>query len=351
MRPAHALRVLVPLFLVGLGSGCGGPVGKAYDYPLDDTLRLDQIQVKGTHNSYHIEKDGPQGQPAIPPWQYTMAPLDVQLDQQGVRQVELDLNWIQDDVGDGHHFEVFHVTLADDSTTCRLFTDCLRTIKKWSDRYPGHLPIYIEMETKDGFTVEGAEDYFAEIDREILSVFPRERIITPDEVQGSAATLPEALQNGWPTLGKLRGRIFFGIDESDEVRTAYTHGDKDLHGRLAFIDSSPDMPYGALAILNDPTEDDVAAAIPKALAAHLLVRTRSDTDGDEARANDKHRFQLALQSGANFISTDFPAPVAGLDYYIEIPDGTPARCNPVTAKDVECTSLDLENPAFVGSGK
>ena len=29
-------------------------MGKAYSYPLDQTLALQHIQVRGTHNSYHI---------------------------------------------------------------------------------------------------------------------------------------------------------------------------------------------------------------------------------------------------------------------------------------------------------
>jgi hypothetical protein len=38
----------------------------------------------------------------------------------------------------------------------------------------------------------------------------------------------------------------------------------------------------------------------------------------------------------------------GLAYVVQIPDGTPARCNPVTAP-ADCTPLALEDPAFVGS--
>ena len=133
-----------------LALGCGSP-GKAYQYPLDDVLRLDEVQVKGTHNSYHVQTTD------IPEWEYTLAPLDVQLDRQVVRQVELDLNWVQDDEGDGYHFEVYHVPLADEGTTCRLLTDCLTAIAQWSAQYPGHLPIYIQMEPKSGFPPDMAE--------------------------------------------------------------------------------------------------------------------------------------------------------------------------------------------------
>jgi hypothetical protein len=322
-------------------SGCG-PAGKAYTYPLDKQLRLDEVQVKGTHNSYHVQTVD------LPEWRYTMAPLDVQLDRQGVRQVELDLNFLRDEVGEGRHFEVYHVVAADEGTTCRLFTDCLRTIAAWSERFPGHLPIYVQMETKSGFTPALADALFARLEQEILSVFPRQRILTPDELRGASATLPAALAGGWPTLDRLRGRVIFNIDEGGEIRNAYTHGGQDLAGRLCFVDSGPADPFGAIAILNDPVSS--AAQIRAALDAHLLVRTRADTDGAEARAGDMSRFQAALDSGAQFISTDFPAPVAGSDYFIAMPDGTPARCNPASAS-AACTSRALEDPAFVGSAR
>ncbi|NOY24589.1 MAG: hypothetical protein GXP62_01835 [Oligoflexia bacterium] len=39
-------------------------------------------------------------------------------------------------------------------------------------------------------------------------------------------------------------------------------------------------------------------------------------------------------------------PLDGVDHVAQVPGGTPARYNPVTAPP-EWTSLDLENPAFI----
>src|SRR6266542_912832 len=279
-----------------------------------------------------------------------MKPLDVQLDQEGVRSVELDLHYLLDDDQKGHHFEVYHVVLADQGTTCQQLTDCLQVIKKWSDAYPGHLPIYIQMEPKEGFDkATPLEQIFGDLEAAIERVFPRRRILTPDELRGTAATLPAALAaaGGWPTLDKLRGRVMFGFDNRTEIRAAYTHGLQDLSGRLVFVDSDPGDPFAALTIQNDPVVN--AVQIEAALGAHMLVRTRADSDGDQARADDRTLLEAALGIGAHFVSTDFPAPVDGLVYYFEIPDGTPARCNPRTAP-AECTALAIEDPAFVGSG-
>ncbi len=110
----------------------------------------------------------------------------------------------------------------------------------------------------------------------------------------------------------------FGFDNRTEIRAAYTHGLQDLSGRLVFVDSDPGDPFAALTIQNDPVVNAV-------------------------------QIEAALGIGAHFVLTDFPAPVDGLVYYVEIPDGTPARCNPRTAP-AECTALAIEDPAFVGSG-
>jgi hypothetical protein len=322
-------------------AGCGGPAGKPYHYPLDTVLRFDDVQVKATHNSYHIETSD------LAEWSYTMQPLGVQLDRQGVRSIELDLHYLDNQDGKGWHFEVFHVVLADQGTTCQQFTDCLQAVKDWSDRYPGHVPIYIELEPKEGFDRAPPETVFSELEREILRVWPKRRIITPDEIRGAAPTLPAALASGWPTLDRLRGRVLFAFDNRAQVRSDYTRGLANLDGRLCFVDSDPTDPFGAISIQNDPMVD--ADAIAAALAAHLLVRTRSDVDGVQARAGDLSVAEAAFAVGAHFVSTDFPAAVAGLDYVVEVPGGTPARCNPKTAP-AHCTSLAIEDPAFVGSG-
>ncbi len=308
-------------------AGCG-PQGKAFDYPLDSELRLNHLQVKGSHNSYHVETPGN----TVPDWHYTHAPLATQLDTQSVRALELDLAW---QGGDEQRFEVYHVVLADEMSTCRLFTDCLRGIKEWSDRFPGHQPIFVQMEAKMNFRAAEADLYFSTLEREITSVWPRERIMTPDDAKG-----------GWPTLGALRGKIFFAFDETGEVRRLYTHGDHDLDGRLLFVDSRPGDPFAAVAIINDPITS--AAEIAAAVRAGLWVRTRADENPGTAASGDTSRREAAIASGAHVVTTDFPAPMNGLPYVVDIPGGMPSRCNPLIAPP-SCNALAIENPAFVGS--
>jgi hypothetical protein len=323
-------------------AGCTGAAavetaGVPFSYPSDDELRISDVQAKGTHNSYHVEMAGNH----VPDWAYSQPPLEQQL-AVGVRQIELDLT-LDVDVG---HFEVYHVPLADEGSTCRRFTDCLRALKGWSDRYPGHHPIYVQLEPKDGFVPEIAEAYFAQLEGEITSVWPRERVVAPADVQGAAPSLRPALaERGWPPLGTMRGKVLFALDDTGDVRRAYTRGDNDLDGRLLFVDSRPEQPYAAIAVLNDPIAD--AAAIRAAVAARLLVRTRADADGVEPRRGDRSRMEAALGCGAHFISSDFVVTMPGVDYLLAVPGGAPLRCNPVTAPK-GCSPLLLEDPAFVG---
>ncbi len=148
--------------------------------------------------------------------------------------------------------------------------------------------------------------------------------------------------SGWPKLGQTRGKVLFFIDESGKFRDGYTRGGQNLDGRLMFVDSEPDAPYAATFVLNDPIGD--ASAIQAAVDAGFLVRTRADSDVEEPAAGDTTRREAALASGAQIVSTDFPAKVEAFDYFVEIPGGTPSRCNPRTAPS-ECTADAIEDPA------
>ncbi len=302
-------------------------------YPLDTTLKVNHLQAKATHNSYHQKPTSD-----LVDWAYTHAPLADQLERQGVRGVELDLHW-NDDCA---RYEVFHIGTLDDLTSCRVFTDCLLALRGWSAAHPGHHPLFVHIEPKFGSSAVD-EARFAALEREILSVFEQPWLITPDEVKGASASLAAGIaDHGWPTLGAARGRLLFYLNDTGALRDAYTRGRKNLDGRLVFAEADLGDPFAAVLILNSPTSD--AEAIKKALAAGYLVRTRADSSPATARANDTKGREAAFASGAQIVSTDFPAPVEGLSYSVAIPGGTPSRCSPSTAP-ASCTPGAIEDPA------
>jgi hypothetical protein len=317
---------VLPLIFV---AACGSEDAPTFEYPLDDALAFQHVQAKGTHNSYHVAAAEP---PSVD-LAFTHRPLDEQLGAQGVRQFELDLNIDAFE----ERFEVYHFLRIDEETTCRLLVDCLRDLKGWSDDHPAHHPIAVMLEIKDGFDPAYADRFFELLEAEILSVWPRERLVTPDVVRGGDATLAEAIATrGWPALGELRGKALLFLLDEGEHRRVYTHGDASLDGRLAFATVDLGAPYAAVHKIDDPVAG--AADIAAAVAAGMLIRTRIDRVGDTGPEVDPDLFDAALGSGAHFLSTDVPDTA--------LPGGAPSRCNPVTAP-AACTAEAVEDPAFI----
>ncbi len=350
----------------------------------DRCLRMNQIQVIGSHNSYHIRPQEPVWSalrafsPALADsLEYTHAPLAQQFAEQGVRQIELDV--FADPQGglyDQRHllpilglpadsgepalerpgFKVLHVQEIDFLSRCLTFVICLRQLKAWSDANPAHLPLAILVELKDepipdpvnaGFVIPhliGRPELDA-LDAEIRSVFPPSRIITPDAVRGGRATLEDAVLNtGWPRLGDARGKVMFLMDNGGHYRTDYLAGHPSLTGRVLFTNANPGDADAAFVKRNDPLGSNLAE-VRELVRMGYLVRTRADADTVQARLGDTTMRDAALGSGAQFVSTDYPVPglsaLFGTNYVAQIPGGSPARCNPVNTGS-HCTNAALE---------
>jgi len=236
-------------------------------------------------------------------------------------------------------WEVFHVPFVDEGTTCRALSQCLADLKGWSDDHLDHHPLFVLIEVKTAWDDTAGPARLDALDEDVLAVWPEDRLVTPALVRGDADDLPAALADGWPTLGELRGRALFVLHVGGEWRDAYTDG-LTTADRPLFPDAFGDttLPISAVHTMNDPYDPAIAAVVD----AHHLVRTRADADTVQARENDTSQRDQALASGAHFVSTDFPAPVDWTEYQVDIPGGTPSRCNPRTGP-AECTSEAIEN--------
>ncbi len=340
---------------------------------VDANVRANQMQAIGTHNSFkqwlapaELELIAEVNAEAARTLEYGHPPLAEQLDA-GARQFELDPYYdpeggqYADPMGlrtmaqrgievppfdaaplRGAGLKVFHTTDIDYRSHCLTFVDCLEQVKAWSDDNPGHAPILMMINTKSGgISWDGAVEVtpwdktaFDAMDEEILSVFARERIITPDDVRGGHATLREGvIDGGWPVMAEARGRVIFGIDNGPETTAMYAEGHPSLEGRLAFINTHPDAPEAAYFTMNDPVAEQ--ALIAERVAQGFLVRTRADANTLEARSGDTTRLEAALASGAQYISTDYMQAneTFGTGYSVSLPEGAIARCNPVSGPD------------------
>jgi hypothetical protein len=299
--------------------------------PADGGVRLDAIQLVGTHNSYHLRSDplrlfliglAQPGEPAK--LRYSHAPLSEQFES-GVRSIELDVR------NRGGRFIVSHVPLVDDRTTCPDFRSALEEIRLWSERTPGHVPIIVLLELKDDWTFLDPRlkpfdrPALDRVDNLIHDVFPPGGLLTPDDVRAGAESLESAIRTrGWPLLREVRGRVMFILHENVEYRRLFIAGNPTLAGRAMFTCAPPGNPDAGVLILNDPVTDGVL--IRGLVGRGYLVRTRADAD----LVVDPDRCRAALESGAQVVSTDYPPgepdPVTG--YRCEFPNGTTARVRP-----------------------
>jgi hypothetical protein len=369
--PLNDSRILsTVVFVAAIGSFL--PMAHSQTPAADTALKLNQIQVIGTHNSYHA---------GIAPneaklWQakyaeaykgldYQHQPLAQQFDS-GVRQIELDIyadskgglyahpsgpqmvaaahlppdpDFDPNGVMSKPGFKVMHVQDVDYRSTCQPFTGCLEQIRQWSAAHPGHIPIFILIETKQGkpqgqLHLTEPEPFtpstFDALDAEIRSVFQPGEMITPDDVRGAYNTLNEAVLAGhWPTLSSARGKVIFLMDQHP-VTPVYLEGHPSLRGRVIFTNSDPGQPDAAFLERNDGPAADIAQLVRQG----YLVRTRTDSDTKEARIDDTTVRDAMFGSGAQLLSTDYPInePARWQGHFVvALPGDTVARCNPVNA--------------------
>ena len=345
---------------------------------------MNQLQIIATHNSYHIKTDNavyrflkflyssgvlPGG---LNPDEidYTKDSLSVQLGKYGVRGLELDV-W-SDPTGGRFYkrhgkayvwkrtasgiealkqpgFKILHIPDFDFNTTNFTFKDALAEIKRWSDANPGHLPVFINVESET--ETAGDQVHFLRnlthaapfdssaldnLDNEVKSVFGAnlDGVITADKIRGNYATLEQAVLAGnWPTVAVARGKVVFIIDVHANVAQLYKAGHPSFKGRAMFTYAEPGTPEAAFVIMNGPykKQDQIKEAVRKG----YIVRTRSDGGTHEAREGDYHNMEEAFSSGAQIISTDYykadsrAGKKGWSDYHVVFPHGGMARVDTI----------------------
>jgi Phosphoinositide phospholipase C, Ca2+-dependent len=336
-------------------------------------LKMNQTQVIGSHNSYKIGIEKPlmniilSERPEAIGLDYNHIPIIQQLDL-GLRSLEIDVLYDPEggrfskpkgldmlmalgmepmpyntEVMNDPGFKVLHVPDIDFRTHCSTFKVCLSDIRDWSRSHSDHLPIIITINPKSsgldrpGFAevIPFNKEVLDALDKEILEIFKTAELVTPAQVKGKAKTLRQAIvDNGWPNLAKARGKILFVLDAEKELTELYLKGDEDYE-RPMFSNTDSKNPHGAFIIMNDPLkhEKDIADLVKMG----FMVRTRSDSDTREARTGDKTRFESAVRSGAQVISTDYYQKSLSPNKDFEITfDGKYSQCNPVLLKSAAC---------------
>jgi hypothetical protein len=341
----------------------------AFAAPADPGLKLNQIQIVGTAESYKLAPSGEMlslirlgGKKDAQALDFSQPPIAAQLDA-GARALSFDIVYdpdgglfknpagasMADELLDKDYvaamsqpgFKVIHVPDVDFNSSCLTLRLCLSQISAWSNAHPAHIPIVIVLHCTDSRTpIPGATSPMpfdaaaaAALDAEIRAEFAAGQIITPDQVKGAHASLKEATQaNGWPSLRAARGKEIFVLDD-DAGKTALYSADP---GRPMFVAADEASPNAGFVAIDDPVKN--AARITADVRMGLMVLTRADDETVEARAGDTRRRDQAFASGAQIVLTDFLLPDKKIGaYQVTIADRRHAQCD---ALDANCAAWD-----------
>lgn len=350
-----------------------------------ESLKINEMQMVGSHNSYRLRTYEPLFQQLIAidsflpeslsPYalDYTHENLTTQLGDYNMRNLELDvyydpngglfynrgaLDWVNEPIASNEPellqpgYKILHIPDIDYMTHNLTFKSALQEVKNWSDAHPYHFPIFINVETKleaitdmvpglVGFTHPLPYDEAAAqaLDQEIKDIFGQDlgRVIDPGDIKGNYSTLREAaLAGNWPTLADARGKVCFIMQGAAE--TSYKAGHPSLQGRAMFVYADANSAEAAFVIKNDPISG--FNAIQGLVTQGFMVRTRSDDGTDEARTGNYTKMNAAFNSGAQIVSTDYYKPdaradtsAAWSDFKVVLPGGGAARINPVSSPD------------------
>lgn len=183
-----------------------------------------------------------------------------------VRTVELDF-WDQRDAvtgGSAHHWFVRHnpgtLFQSGNDNNCTGDGDgtndlkaCLNDIKKWSDSHPGHFPITVILDKKQGWSKESSGRTANDFDNLVGEVF-QDKLYTPGNLAQHIGASTGALQGSlkgksWPTASQLQGKVLLVLNHSEnqklsqyaEARTSsakvfispVTNGQNDVSGEVS----------------------------------------------------------------------------------------------------------------------
>ena len=315
-----------------------------------DGLRFNHIQARGTHNSTHRDPKGVITDGAPFGWGYSHRTLTGQLEEQGVRQVEIDVhyNWAKDD------FDVYHVWFGDDRATCDTLSGCIAELRSWSDAHSQSAPLLVLIEPKDSGApeslVSGSTDYedhlpedgdpftrpfdahaYDRLDEVLLEA--GEPVLTPDDVTTRDTLRSSILEDGWPLLDDLRGQLVFLLD-GPEHAARYSDGFTSLAGRAMFVQAAENTPVTAFVSRDGARSNGETkyGRMARLVAQGFMVRDLTSPD----------EFDAAKAAGAHFLSSDEPE-----ELVLSADPNAPARCNPVSTATsrTPCRDRDVETHA------
>ncbi|MFM7661686.1 MAG: Ca2+-dependent phosphoinositide-specific phospholipase C [Bacteroidota bacterium] len=319
-------------------------------YSQSDEVRLNDIRILASHNSYkklpnkrvlHFlscfkKRLGQENDPIQ--LDYGHVSIEEQLEKYNVRGFELDIYYdpkgklyrkrkinrlivgqktlIKNKAMNLPGFKVLHIPDIDFETNYLTFTEALNAINYWSEKNPLHSPIFINVEAKGSSAADESSFLrfigfkraikfdslaYLQLDAEIKSIFPMERIITPRILRSDFTSIDERLtEKGWPALNECLGKIVFILQGNhDEIYKQSIDRNDD---RVMFVYAEPGEKNTAFIIRN--SSKGIEKEIYE-LSKKYIVRSRTDAGTHQSRNNDYSDYQSVLKSNAQIISTDY----------------------------------------------
>lgn len=284
----------------------------------NNTLRLNEIQVLSTHNSYKTMPNMYISKPLevlfgdkVRNGQYGMPYLTEQLDN-GIRGLEIDITKYGDD------FILMHDPKTDWRTNGPDFRLALEEIKIWSDANVNHIPINIMLQVRSSWTMFSHKiGAIEEADLVILNdmledVFGRDGIIRPEDVIGDRDNLREAVENdGWPQLSDCMGKVYFAMlfdQKTTEAQYVAIDPSFKIQNSFIFTKIHEMQDYSSIILADSPFADGLNGLIDK----NYLLRTRVDVQHN----HPIDRLQASITLGSTILATDYPVGNTYTDGYI-----------------------------------
>ena len=262
-------------------------------------------------------------------------------------------------------YKVLHIQDLDFESTCLTLKSCLQQMYAWSQKNPRHFPITVKLVASFRTIEEMAGPAAAallkgaavplpvttqslkDLEKEILQVIPRSKIVIPDDIRGKHSSLVAAVaRKGWPTVSQLAGKFMFVLNPDSACET-YRSDAPTLQGKLMFTAPSTIGTPDAAIVAMEPLSSISAPAINSLLKKNILVWARTDEDTQQARQSNYTLRTLVVFAGAQIVHTDYPSIEApnpfGTKYMLGLPGNMVARCNPKIAPQ-GCSNTLLMEP-------
>lgn len=236
----------------------------------------------------------------------------------GIYSLEIDIETFD---RDGEiSFTCMHSPTLDMTTSCYDFSLLLKEISMWSDNNPNHLPITIIVEPKSFFIpLEDMKffnlDYALAFD-EALRAGLGDKLFTPaDMLRDYESFGAMRAADDWCEVEDMLGKVLILLHDCN-VTEKYIETDSSLKSQAMFPmlrEEDTDRDCASFLLINDP-EDAYASSEEIIKDGKFVVRTRADQFTSVSQENR----ELALASGAQIVSTDYPvkSDLQEGDYYL-----------------------------------